>query len=240
MRNKRRHKRYSLDIMEISGQMIFANTVEIIDISAGGIALRADKRLNMGTTYQVKLQDRERALNVQGTVVRSALSGTVVRSDGERVPVYTAGMMFKEDSARKVAAFLEDVAHERKDAGRVQVEHRRTVRFHIKTPTQAILDFPAQYIVKVISLSGMLIEAGQGIGAGVSVPMELAIDETPIHFQGRVVSCDETKQRGRVRYEIAVEFSDLTDYDRSVLSEFIDYLATVDAVADKAAGGDGS
>jgi len=38
--DKRRHKRFRLDLREINGKMILAHKVEIIDISLGGVALK--------------------------------------------------------------------------------------------------------------------------------------------------------------------------------------------------------
>ncbi len=41
MRNKREHTR--LDLAEMQGKMTLASKVEIVDISLGGVAVKADK-----------------------------------------------------------------------------------------------------------------------------------------------------------------------------------------------------
>ena len=55
MRENRRYKRFSVDIFGINGKMMFANEVEIQDISIGGISIRVDRRLNMGSEYTLKV-----------------------------------------------------------------------------------------------------------------------------------------------------------------------------------------
>ena len=48
MEERRRHKRFSVDILEISGKMVLARYVKILDISIGGVSFKADRRLHIG------------------------------------------------------------------------------------------------------------------------------------------------------------------------------------------------
>ncbi len=96
VRNKRQHKRFSVDLMEINGRMPLAGKVEIIDVSPGGIALRTDKRLMVGKEYQIKLETRRKQINIKGVVVRCELSGIEDRGNGEGVSMYTAGIKFRD------------------------------------------------------------------------------------------------------------------------------------------------
>ena len=106
MKDRRRYKRHNLDVIEITGKMSLADRIKILDISLGGVAIKADKRLNIGKEYIVKLQDKGKTIDVKGTVVRAELSGTEKRSNGEMASIYTAGLVFKEGSADKIADFL--------------------------------------------------------------------------------------------------------------------------------------
>jgi len=87
MQDKRRHKRFKLDIIEINGKMSLADKVKIIDISLGGIAVKADRRLNIGREYLIRLEDKGKSIDVKGIVVRSELSGIEERDKGERVSI---------------------------------------------------------------------------------------------------------------------------------------------------------
>jgi hypothetical protein len=46
LQDKKRFKRYSLKFVEVNGKMSFADEVEIIDVSLGGVSLCVDRRLN--------------------------------------------------------------------------------------------------------------------------------------------------------------------------------------------------
>lgn len=106
MMEKRRYKRFSLDLLEINGKLNLANNVEIIDMSFGGAALKVDRRLNIGNELLFTLKDKENSIDVQGRVVRCNLKAIEKRFNGGKVTIYTAGMRFKEGSADKIAAFL--------------------------------------------------------------------------------------------------------------------------------------
>jgi hypothetical protein len=143
MQDHRRHKRFRLDLIEINGKMRFADKVEIVDISFGGVALKADSRLNIGREYLIRLGDKENSLAVKGIVVRSELSGIEERANGERVSIYTAGMRFQDGSADKIADFFHNaIEHDKKEKVEMMVDRRINVRFNITAPWEKILSFP--------------------------------------------------------------------------------------------------
>ncbi len=229
MLDKRRHKRFKLDLMEINGKMILANRVDIIDISLGGVALKTDRRLNVGKEYFIKLGDKGKSIDVKGIIVRCELSKIEERSDGERVSIYTAGMMFKDVSPDTVADFLDSIGQDNKESMPVTDDRRLNVRFYITTPSERTLCFPAQFKVKEISLSGMLIQTEQALGIESMIPMGLSLKaDNPVNFVGRVASCRMTETTAQAHYEIGVEFKDLTDKDRASLKTFIEYLAVTE------------
>lgn len=227
MQDHRRYKRFRLDLIEINGKMRFADKVEIVDISFGGVALKADSRLNIGREYVIRLGDGENSLDVKGIVVRSELSGIEERANGERVSIYTAGMRFQEGSEEKIADFFHNaIEHDKKEKVEMMVDRRTNVRFHITAPWEKILSFPAQFKMKEISLNGMLIRTDQALGIKSIIPLELSLKaDNPVYFAGRVASCRMTEGKGQAHYEIGVEFLDLTDKERTLLKTFIDYLA---------------
>jgi Tfp pilus assembly protein PilZ len=230
MQDGRQYKRYSLDIIEIHGKMSLTDKVEILDISLGGIALRADRRLNIGREYLIKLQKKGKTLDVKGTVVRSELSGIEDRDHGEKTSIYTAGLVFKEGFADKIADFLRPIEQTRKKESPVVVDRRLSVRFNITSSQEKILSFPEHCKVKTISLSGLLIQTDQAVEINSTIPLELSLNTgKAVMFIGRAVSCTKTEQAGQTNYDIGVEFTDLTEKDRLLLKTFIDYLATREA-----------
>ncbi len=229
MQDKRRHKRFKLDVIEINGKMSLADKVKIIDISLGGIAIKADRRLNIGREYMIRLEDKGKSIDVKGIVVRSELSGIEERGKDERVSIYTAGMLFKEGQGPKISQFLSSIEQHRKKEVPVTVDRRLSVRFNITAPGEQTLSFPAQFKVKEISLSGMLIQTDQMLVQGSVIPMGLSLNaDDHVNFNGRVASCRSTEYQGQTHYEIGVAFSDLTDRDRALIKTFIDYLTAME------------
>ncbi len=108
MLDKRRHRRFKMELIEFDGRLGLTDKVEIIDMSFGGVALKLDRRLNIGREYLFKLEDGKKSIDVQSIVVRCRLSGIEQKFTGEKVSIYTAGMRFKDGAAEKVADFIHD------------------------------------------------------------------------------------------------------------------------------------
>jgi len=222
----RRHKRYRLDVVEINGRMSLADKVEIIDVSIGGVAFKTDRKLDPGREYMLRLGEKGKCIDVTGMIVRSSLSGIEERANHDTVTIYTVGMKFKEGATEKISGFLKSIEHSNKAATPAKADRRLNVRFHITAPGERILNFPSQFRVKEISLSGIRIHTDQSLGMESIIPMGLTLaggDDT-VNFNGRVASCRRMDETEQALYEIGVEFLDLTDEDRTLLKTFIDYL----------------
>lgn len=227
MTNSRRYPRYSLDGMELNGRIILADKLEILDISCGGIAIKVDRRLNMECEYLLRLYNNDRHISIKGLVVRSALTGTEENSEGKTVLIYTAGLKFKEDAADLLSSFLGRSNSGETEATLSSEQSRLYVRFHITTPWESVLDFPSQYRVKVISLGGMMIETEHSFEPGSTLPMELSFSNAEsISFEGRVASCLQSGNQVPSGYDVGIEFMELGEVDRELLSSFIDYLSS--------------
>jgi len=225
MRNKREFKRF--DLIEIQGKMTMANKVEIVDISLGGLAIKADRKLDLNREYVIKLGDKGDSIDVRCVVVRSTLVGMEQNADGESVLIYAAGMKFKEGQEDKIKSFLKTVPLRAKEDASPVAERRLDVRFSITAPQEKLLCFPANFKVMDISLSSMLIHSDQFLEKGSQVPMGLYLnDDSHLDFIGKVFSCRKTQETGKDYHEIEVTFSDLTDTEKTTLKTFIDYLVT--------------
>ncbi len=226
MQNMRKHKRFKLDLVDLSSKMSLIGKVEIIDISLGGVALKADRKLNIGKECLLMLGYEGKHVNVKGIVVRSELSGIEERDGGEKVTIYSAGILFKDDSAGKVKDFLDSIENNKK----VQIPEQpdwfyRNIRFCITLPNEKVLNMPAHFSVKDISQSGVIIQTEHQLKIGTMVLMELSIDACdPVNFMGKVVSCRMTQINVHSSYDIGVELSELTDRDRSLLMNFIGFV----------------
>ena len=218
--NKRRHPRFTVE--GVQGRMVFASQVEILNLSMGGVAIRADRRLNIGGEYTLKLELAGEAVEIKGLVVWSVMSGMHKASDSETVPEYSAGLRFKDifsERLLKLMAFI--------DRHKVFEEHRvGGLRFRIDAPGKALLDSPEEYRVRLISRSGMLIETQHALEREKVYPMEISpAGSDPIRFEGRVASAVEVETDSLSHFEYGIEFLALSAEDDARLQAFIESLA---------------
>ncbi len=229
MQNQRRHTRYRLDVMEINGKMSLVDKVEIVDISLSGVSLKVDKKLQLGREYVIRLGERKKEFDVKGVLVRSEVSEIEDKASGK--VVYAAGMMFNGGQLDKLATFLYAL-DQKKKMNAVAVERRLNVRFQITTPGEHVLSYPAQFNVKLISLSGMLIQTEEPLKTESRLPMVLALsDDNRANLIGRVVICQKKEEGGRTYYETGVEFMDVAEKDKMLLKTLTDKLALLEGGA---------
>jgi len=101
MQDRRQQKRVVVEVLNLKGKIMCTNNVKVLDISSGGISIKADRRLNIGSSYLFKLEDKGEVLTIRGTVVYSKLRESRQGSNGDIVPVYVAGLKFTTVSDEK-------------------------------------------------------------------------------------------------------------------------------------------
>jgi c-di-GMP-binding flagellar brake protein YcgR len=224
MKDNRRHKRFTLDVMEVNGAMISATDVKIIDISLGGVSIKADRRLNIGTEYPLKLGDKNKVMSLKGTVIWSSLVGTRKTGSGERIPIYQAGMKFTGLTEKETPELMNIIERNKMDGPLPSKGRRTNVRFQIKARGKAVLHFPENFRVRQISLGGMLIDSDCGMETGSKMPMELfPPGGGSICFDGRVVFCRALSRDNPNIYAAGIEFLNLNEGHQEVLADFIAY-----------------
>ena len=227
MDEKRRYKRFSVDIMEINGKMVLASYVKILDISIGGVSFKANRRLNMGSEYPLKMENKGRELTVKGIIVRSTLSESIEDSRGNIVPVYSVGMQFTDTSEEKIKEIEAFILNNMKEADK-HVDlyspsgRRLYVRVFIENPEQSVLKVDENYKVKNICIGGMMIESEHALELESVVPLEIYfVEDNSLKVTGRVVSCIMITDREPMHYNIGMEFTEMPEKDRDILIEFI-------------------
>jgi Tfp pilus assembly protein PilZ len=220
----RKHKRFKLDLLDLTSKMSLVGKVELIDISLGGVAIKTDRKLNIGKECLMMLGYEGKTINVKGIVVRSELSGIDEQANGETIAVYSVGILFKDESADKVKDFLDSIENNRKTQVPVQAEwFYRDVRFCITTSSEKVLNLPTQFGVKGISQTGVIIQTDHELNIDSMILLELSINACdPVIFMGKVVSCHMPQVMVHANYDIGVEFSELTDRGRSLLIRFME------------------
>jgi hypothetical protein len=213
--------------MEISGKMVLATYVKILDISIGGVSFKADRRLNIGREYTLKIEGKGKALTVKGTIVRAMLTESMKDSRGNIVPVYTAGMKFaevEEQKVKEIAVFIENnLRNVNKDADIYSSSGRRQyLRVYIESPERSLLKFHESYRVKNIGLGGMLIESEFPQEIATVLPLEIFFNEDQsMKLSGKVVSCSPAQGKESACYDIGMDFINMPEKTRKTLQEFI-------------------
>ena len=218
--NKRHHPRFIVE--GVQGRMVFASQVEVLNLSLGGVAIKADRRLNIGGEYTLKLVLSGESVEIKGVVVWSVMSGMHTAGDSDTVPEYSAGLRFKDIFTERLLRLMAFI-----DRHKVFEEHRvGGLRFRIDAPGKALLDSPEEYRVRLISRSGMLIETPHALELDRVYPMVIAPPGAEaIHFEGRVASAVEVDTESPAFYEFGIEFLALPADDDARLQAFIELLA---------------
>jgi hypothetical protein len=217
--NKRRFPRFS--VSGIQGRVSFSTSVEILNLSLGGVAIKADRRLELGQEYVLRLELDDRELEVNGVAIWSKLSGLAEVAGGS-VPEYSAGFRFTNVLTDKVQDLVDFI--ERNKGG--EEERVTGIRFQIGRAERATLDADEECEVKLISRSGMLIQSPRRFDVeGVYTIQILPPAQEPIRFRGRVASQFESSQGFLTRYDLGIEFIEMSEEDRERLEAFVDEIS---------------
>jgi tetratricopeptide (TPR) repeat protein len=106
---KRMHKRLSVTNMNMQSEIPLARRVTVINISCDGVLVKADRRLNIGNTYLLKIGYKENLLFVRAVVRWSFLVESIEDQGGNIVPLYMAGMQFKEITSGKKEEIIHSI-----------------------------------------------------------------------------------------------------------------------------------
>ena len=224
MLTMRKHKRFKLDLLDLTSKISLVGKVELIDISLGGVAIKTDRKLNIGKECLMMLEHEAEHINIKGIVVRSELSGIEEKADGKTITVYSVGIFFKDESAGKVKDFLDSIENNKKTQVPMQADwFYRDIRFCITTSSEKVLNLPTQFGIKGISQTGVIIQTDHQLKIDSMILFELSINDCdPVIFMGKVVSCHMPHDKVHANYDIGVEFAELTDRGRSLLIRFMD------------------
>ncbi len=217
MEERRHFKR--LVVEGIEGALMFATDVHILNISINGVALSANRRLEIGKEYTLKLEYMDKTVCLAGIVVWSVLSELGTGQHGEKVPIYKAGMKFRDVISENMARLLEFI-----DENKFAVDDRLTIRFNVRSPDRASLDGYHSYRVKKVSERGMLIVTDIPLEVEEKFPMEVFCGGKTIRFMGRVACCVEATDAVPKHYDIGVEIIEISGDDRTRFHEFIETL----------------
>jgi hypothetical protein len=216
---RRTHKRYAVE--GIRGNVHYLSDLNVINISIDGAAIETtNRRLEVNREYRFRIDYKDTPLNLNGFVTWSKLTRSEKRRSGELVPIYKAGVKFigiMDSKADTLMNFIEE--------NKVRTPERRAgVRYKISTSENIKVGYPYGCDVNKISLSGMEIETEHPLVPDSTHDMEFWLDEGTVHITGRIVTCFEIPLENCTKYNMGVEFMEISDKDRALLRNFLNTL----------------
>jgi len=213
----------------MNGNMIFAHAVKILNISVSGVAIKADRKLNIGCEYTLTIAGENTRVTVKGIVVWSSLTESIQDSRSNVIPIYSAGLKFTDISDEKIREIFRFIKRRGQDKLKeVEIysynEQRLHVRVTLEIQENAIMRCHESYKIKNLSPGGMLIESYCPLEVEDQIPMEITIDGEKIKFLGRVASSFLIENKKPAIYELGIEFLGLTQRDTQILNQFISYI----------------
>ncbi len=221
---KRRYPRFFIKGMDIQSKIIFAEPIRLTNISVGGACIITGMPLNSGNNVLIRIKRNRIQHPLLGTVIWESPSGGLFCRDGLNLPLYSAGIQFK-GVAPGTLVQLKDfmrIAGVPEEKPYVEPDKQSALRYVVTREEEAILNYQTTYIVKKISLGGMLVEANCRLEVEQKYPMTLFLPNEghPVKFKGRIASQFQLPGSGS-SFDIGIEFYNLTEDGRIRLKRFI-------------------
>lgn len=215
---RRRHKRYDVD--GVKGTLFYELDAEILNMSLTGLAIETSSMLKVGRRYRLRIEgdesdDLRLDLDVKWChLVDTEEHGTDVR------PVYHAGFDFRDvldEKARQILRFLEGHVI-------VEMEQRIFGRFVLEEEAQDEIQVAAdrRFVVRRISLSGMLIVTDLVPELDRTVGLEIELPEHRLEASGRIAYIEPEAAIKEEDIAVGVEFRDMEENHRAALEAFIE------------------
>jgi len=214
---KRRSPRYPVE--KVQGVLHFTTDARVLNLSLTGIALESGLSVRVGRVYTIALRkDSEQSVRLSATVMWCHLREFRKTHLGESQPVYVAGLQFTNtltQEAGQLVRFLEQTAV-------VSVGQRVTGRFRLAHEQPASVDAEYEFLVKNVSLHGLLIETELSPQVGAVFEIEVNLPGFTLQTQARVAHAKERRLVDkRTVTEVGMEYVDLAAENQARLGSFI-------------------
>ena len=214
--NKRRHDRFSTE--SVSGKFSYAVRASVLNLSLGGLAVRTNTQLNIGRKYQFRLGTSSKDVEMTGSVRWCRMSGTERQESGDVIPVYDAGISFDDVLTEKAAELLQFMEQNIT----LDLKKRISGRFKVEPSGPVVLKADTGYLVKQISLSGMMIESEVALDPDTRFDIDMRLGRRKFTSSARIIYMAEIGEDDETKaYRMGVEFVETPDEKMQILEDFI-------------------
>jgi hypothetical protein len=215
--NRRRHRRHAT--CNLRGNLLFQTRADVADVSRSGISIRTRERLYLGREYTITIaRGGRRILSIDGHVVWCDLATTDKGEGPDLVPIYQAGLELDDMESLDTQRFL---AHLKQDVV-LTLEDRLGGRFTFSIGSDRTDDPDYDFVVRTISLSGMLIETDLRPDREARCHMEIDLLDFTLTLSGRVAYIKQPANGDGGVSELGLEFTALTPQQRELLQTYIE------------------
>lgn len=221
----RRYRRFRVESMNINTKTLFAAEVELLDISVAGTSIRIGQSLKGTEKQLIRLESKAPYLTLPCSVVWEDFLGNAAGLAEKGFPAYKAGVSFVNlppDKLVRLKDFMRKsgTPYEQRLSDAYKPS---SLRFTVDINRKALLYYTKMFPVKKIGLGGMLVGLHGDVQPENVFPMELFIprEDPPIRFRGRIVSRIPLPGSESGRFDVGVEFLDMTSSDKFKLSRFL-------------------
>ncbi len=215
-RGEREHPRYNIE--NVKGSISYLADAIIINMSIDGAAIETTKSIIVGREHTFNIIDKGQSLKLNAKTVWCVLSRSVKNERGEVIPIYRAGIRFKDvldEKAKEIFKFIETKRRKKEEKGLVE-------RFRLSPNFgYAQIDHPHEFVIKDIGISGMWIESETQIELGSIFDIRVELNGNIFKAQSKCVYVRELSEGKSKSYHMWIEFLEMSKSDKEVLISFI-------------------
>jgi Tfp pilus assembly protein PilZ len=221
---KRRYPRFLVESMDIRSQMIFAESIQLSNISVGGACMITKTPLKIGNNILIRINRDRIRRPLLGTIIWKNLKEGISFGDDTGPALYRVGVQFRKvapETLIQVKDFMR-ISGVPEETSHVDNDKQLSLRYAVIADEQAIMNYPTTFTVKRISMGGMLVVTNCRLKVEQKYRMALFLpnESSRLSFTGRVAS-QIPNQGGLMSFETGIEFCDLADRQIKLLKRFI-------------------
>ena len=222
MPERRSYKRVTIEGMDVHCRVPFATEVKFLNVSPIGVSISLNRRLNIGCKYTLHIERKDNPISLKGVVVWEKIADLQRKTHQEIVPIYEVGIRFGDVSTDDAGQILDSI--ERDIIAQELMARLSRLSIEVTEPMKGIVIGPHKnYYVMRIDMNGMFMETEQSLDVEDKVRAEMSLpdSDSPVKFTGRVVFCSDIPGKNPKRYDMAIEFIEMSKEDKIRLEEFI-------------------
>lgn len=213
--NTRRKERVSVE--GVSGSVMFAFDIRVLNVSVDGAAFQTMKRLDINKVYLLKLSCGKQQVSVRGEIMWCTLSGSAKTPEGEVAPVYTMGMRFVQEQDASLGTLRQFVEQQQQEE--LLFRHIR-VGLTLHPGTGNELTISTRYPAKRLQLNEIVIEADTDLGIDTRVQLDIHLTEGLIIYPaGTIVATEKEVGKG---HRTTIALTNITHKDEACIRHYLE------------------